>query len=62
MSDLGRRHEGVKRLTVQNWLDPDETGRAFGEVNLATDERRAASGDGGTGLGYRRVTGLRSSA
>ncbi len=46
MSDSGRRDEGVKRLTVQNWLDPDETGRAFGEVNLATGDRRAASGDG----------------
>jgi hypothetical protein len=46
MSDSGKRDDGVKHLTVQNWLDPDETGRAFGEVNLATGERRAASGDG----------------
>ncbi len=46
MSDSGERDDGVKHLTVQNWLDPDETGRAFGEVNLATGERRTASGDG----------------
>jgi hypothetical protein len=46
MSDAGERDDGVKRPTVQNWLAPDETGRAFGEVNLATGERRTASGDG----------------
>jgi hypothetical protein len=37
--------DGVKHLTAENWLQPDETGRAFGAVNPATGERRAASGD-----------------
>jgi hypothetical protein len=46
MSDSGERDDGVKHLTAQNWLDPDETGRAFGEVNLATGEHRPASGEG----------------
>jgi hypothetical protein len=46
MSGAGERDDGVKHLTVQNWLNPDETGRAFGEVNFATGERRAGSGDG----------------
>jgi hypothetical protein len=46
VSDAGERDDGVKHLTVQNWLNPDETGRAFGKVTFATGERRAASGDG----------------
>ena len=46
MSDAGERDDGVKHLTVQNWLDPDETGLVCGEVDFATGERRAVSGDG----------------
>jgi len=45
MSDSGERDDGVKHLTVQNWLEPDETGRAFGEINVQTGERRCSSGD-----------------
>jgi hypothetical protein len=46
VSDAGQRDDGVKHLTPENWLQPDETGRAFGAINLATGEHRAASGDG----------------
>ena len=48
MSDSGDRDDGVKHPTAENWLDPDETGRGFGELNLATGEHRAASGRGWT--------------
>lgn len=44
MTDSGDRGDGVKHLTLENWLEPDETGKGFGEVNLSTGERRAASG------------------
>jgi len=44
--DSGTRDDGVKHPTPENWLVPDETGRGFGEVNLATGERRAATGEG----------------
>jgi hypothetical protein len=37
--------DGVKRLTAENWLEPDPTGAAFGEINLATGEKRSASAD-----------------
>lgn len=46
MTDSGQRDDGVKHLSLENWLQPDETGRAFGAINLLTGERRAASGDG----------------
>ena len=46
MTDSGQRDDGVKHLTAENWLQADETGRAFGAINLLTGERRAASGDG----------------
>ncbi len=48
VSDSGRRDDGVKHLTAENWSQPDETGRAFGAINSATGERRAASADGWT--------------
>jgi hypothetical protein len=44
MSDDGARDDGVKHLTLENWLEPDQTGKGFDEVKLATGERRAASG------------------
>lgn len=34
---------GFKHLTVDNWLEPDKAANAFGEINLATGERREAS-------------------
>jgi hypothetical protein len=37
--------DGVKHPTVGNWLQPDETGRGFAEINLATGEQRPASAD-----------------
>jgi hypothetical protein len=36
---------GVKRLTIDNWLMPDDIGRAFVEVNAATGERRPATAE-----------------
>jgi hypothetical protein len=34
-----------KRLDASNWLDPDPGHEAFGEINLATGERREVTGD-----------------
>lgn len=34
---------GFKHLTLENWTEPDETGRAFAEINLATGECQEAS-------------------
>jgi hypothetical protein len=34
-----------KYLTAENWLHPDEAGRAFGEVNLRTGETLPASAE-----------------
>jgi hypothetical protein len=43
MSDSGRRDDSVKHLTLENWSQPDDTGRAFGAIHSATGERRDAS-------------------
>jgi Domain of unknown function (DUF4145) len=37
--------DGVKHLTAENWLTPDQTGRAFVEINPATGARRPASAE-----------------
>ena len=42
MSDTDRR---FKALTAENWLEPDPTGDAFGEIHLGTGDRRPMSGD-----------------
>jgi Domain of unknown function (DUF4145) len=38
--------DGVKHLTIRNWLDPDPICLKFVNVNLATGERRPPTGDG----------------
>jgi hypothetical protein len=45
-SDAMKQKPGVKRLTKENWLTPDVTGRAFVEVNAKTGATRPATGDG----------------
>jgi hypothetical protein len=45
MSDSGQRDDGVKHLTLENWSQPDDTGRAFGAIHSASGERRDASGN-----------------
>jgi hypothetical protein len=44
--DISERDDGVKHPNLENWLEPDETGQGFGEVNLRTGERRPPSGEG----------------
>jgi hypothetical protein len=44
---MDAKHEpgDFKRLTVDNWREPDEAAHAFREINLATGERREATAD-----------------
>ena len=45
MSEPQAPDDGVKHLTTGNWLEPDPICLKFGELNLATREQRAPTGE-----------------
>ena len=45
MSEPQAPDDGVKHLTTGNWLEPDPICLKFGELNVATREHRAPTGE-----------------
>jgi hypothetical protein len=45
MNEPQAPEDGVKHLTVENWLQPDPICLKFGELNIATGEQRSPTGE-----------------